>query len=102
MAGIQPRREVQLLIRVFCLRYPHINTAVGIDMGARSFLTVNDGSFINRLEKRLKPPENKIALQQRRIKHKDKGLKAGLNRAVLNKAWCFQVHEYKLKDLDTN
>lgn len=49
-----------------------INTAVGIDMGVKSFLTVSNGSFINRLEERLKPPENKIALQQRRIRHKDK------------------------------
>ena len=52
---------------------PDINTAVGIDMGVKRFLTLSDGSFINNLEEKLKPLENKIALLQKRIKHKVKG-----------------------------
>ena len=52
---------------------PNINTAAGIDMEDIRFLTLSDGSLSNTLEERLKPLENKIALQQRRIKHKDKG-----------------------------
>ena len=35
--------------------------------------TLSDGNFINNLEEKLKPLENKIALLQRRIKHKVKG-----------------------------
>ena len=42
-------------------------------MGVKRFLTLSDGNFINNLEKKLKPLENKIALLQRRIKHKVKG-----------------------------
>ena len=52
---------------------PDIDTAVGIDMGVKRFLTLSDGSFINNLEEKLKPLENKIALLQKRIKHKVKG-----------------------------
>ena len=52
---------------------PDINTAVGIDMGVKRFLTLSDGNFINNLEEKLKPLENKIALLQKRIKHKVKG-----------------------------
>ena len=52
---------------------PNLNTAVGIDMGVKRFLTLSDGNFIKSLEERLKPLENKIALLQRRIKHKVKG-----------------------------
>ena len=52
---------------------PNINTAAGIDMEDIRFLTLSDGSLSNTLEERLKTLENKIALQQRRIKHKDKG-----------------------------
>ena len=52
---------------------PDIDTAVGIDMGVKRFLTLSDGNFINNLEEKLKPLENKIALLQKRIKHKVKG-----------------------------
>ena len=52
---------------------PDIDTAVGIDMGVKRFFTLSDGNFINNLEEKLKPLENKIALLQRRIKHKVKG-----------------------------
>ena len=52
---------------------PDIDTAVGIDMGVKRFLTLSDGNFINNLEEKLKPLENKIALLQKRIKHKIKG-----------------------------
>ncbi len=52
---------------------PNINTAAGIDMEDIRFLTLSDGSLSNTLEERLKPLENKIALQQRRIKHKNTG-----------------------------
>ena len=52
---------------------PNLNTAIGIDMGVKRFLTLSDGSFIKSLEERLKPIENKIALLQRRIKRKVKG-----------------------------
>ena len=51
----------------------NLNTAVGIDMGVKRFLTLSDGNFIESLETKLKPPENKIALLQKRIKHKVKG-----------------------------
>ena len=51
---------------------PDIDTAVGIDMGVKRFLTLSDGNFISNLEEKLKPLENKIALLQRRIKHKVK------------------------------
>ena len=53
---------------------PDIDTAVGIDMGVKRFLTLSDGNFINNLEEKLKPLENKIALLQKRIKHKSKRL----------------------------
>ena len=52
---------------------PDIDTAIGIDMGVKRFLTLSDGNFINNLEEKLKPLENKIALLQKRIKHKIKG-----------------------------
>ena len=52
---------------------PNLNTAVGIDMGVKRFLTLSDGNFIESLETKLNPLENKIALLQRRIKHKVKG-----------------------------
>ena len=52
---------------------PDIDTAIGIDMGVKRFLTLSDGNFINNLEEKLKPLENKIALLQKRIKHKVKG-----------------------------
>ena len=68
---------------------PNLNTAVGIDMGVKRFLTLSDGSFIKSLEERLKPLENKISLLQRRIKHKVKGSnnikKAYLKLALLHK-----------------
>ena len=51
---------------------PDIDTAIGIDMGVKRFLTLSDGTFINNLEEKLKPLENKIALLQKRIKHKVK------------------------------
>ena len=41
---------------------PDIDTAVGIDMGVKRFLTLSDGNFINNLEEKLKPLENKIVL----------------------------------------
>ena len=68
---------------------PDIDTAVGIDMGVKRFLTLSDGNFINNLEEKLKPLENKIALLQKRIKHKVKGSnnikKAYLKLALLHK-----------------
>ena len=68
---------------------PNLNTAIGIDMGVKRFLTLSDGSFIKSLEERLKPIENKISLLQRRIKHKVKGSnnikKAYLKLALLHK-----------------
>ena len=51
----------------------NINSAVGIDMGVKRFLTLSDGSFITSLEERLQALATKIALLQRRIKHKVKG-----------------------------
>ena len=42
-------------------------------MGVKRFLTLSDGNFINNLEERINPIENKIALLQKRIKHKVKG-----------------------------
>ena len=68
---------------------PDIDTAVGIDMGVKRFLTLSDGNCIESLETKLKPLENKIALLQKRIKHKVKGSnnikKAYLKLALLHK-----------------
>ncbi|WP_303964402.1 transposase, partial [Succinatimonas hippei] len=67
----------------------NLNTAIGIDMGVKRFLTLSDGNFIESLETKLKPLETKIALLQRRIKHKVKGSnnikKAYIKLALLHK-----------------
>ena len=58
-------------------------------MGVKRFLTLSDGNFSESLETKLKPLENKIALLQRRIKHKVKGSnnikKAYVKLALLHK-----------------
>ena len=58
-------------------------------MGVKRFLTLSDGNFIESLETKLKPLENKIALLQRRIKRKVKGSnnikKAYVKLALLHK-----------------
>ena len=74
-------------------------------MGVKRFLTLSDGNFINNLEEKLKPLENKIALLQKRIKHKVKGSnnikKAYLKLKLLHKRKAERFKQYKKSLLKT-